>query len=554
MNKSSAGKQQAVDLVYLLKVFRNNLLWILVAALLAALIGGGVRALFMSTKYTTEIKFLVNGFSQTDDGLQIDVGEAGDAVNLVKAIPAVIQSDRALDAALDKLKGTAHAAGSSAYDTYTRRDVGDMIERITTNNQVVTVRITNQERQVAMDVARSIEQSLAGVLDYNLGIENESNTETRSSVIKVLNGAGDDTTTRTGLGVAGYAAVGFVIGFVLSYLVLVLFTYFDCTVHGEEELKAYFPAIPLIGQIPTWENRYGNGSGKGNTGASLSAKKKPGTESRTASASRQNDRGASVTRKPTIRKDYSGRLICPETPFAISESFKLLRTNLLYITKGENCPVYAVTSAYVDAGKSLVTANTAIAFAQMGKRVLLLDADLRCPAQHRIFGTDPRVNGLSELLAGLCKPEEVTVNHLDCGGGDLDVITSGKNPPNPAELLASQRMDQLMERYKAVYDYIFIDLPPVCEVSDAGIISRLVTGYAFVVRAGVSDRRVIASAVDTMEGYGASVGGFVLNDVNIKSGTYYHSRYHGYGKYGRYGYKYGRYAEEYGKEKRDPQS
>ena len=81
------------------------------------------------------------------------------------------------------------------------------------------------------------------------------------------------------------------------------------------------------------------------------------------------------------------------------------------------------------------------------------------------------------------------------------------------------------------------------------------TGYAFVVRAGVSDRRVIASAVDTMEGYGASVGGFVLNDVNIKSGSYYHSRYHGYGKYGRYGYgKYGRYAEEYGKEKRDPQS
>jgi capsular exopolysaccharide synthesis family protein len=214
--------------------------------------------------------------------------------------------------------------------------------------------------------------------------------------------------------------------------------------------------------------------------------------------------------------------------------------------------VYGITSAYVSAGKSMIIANIAISFAQMDKRVLLIDGDLRCPVQHRIFKLDNKVNGMSELLAGVCSFEEV---YLRSGGFDnLDIITSGRIPPNPAELLASDNMKAFLERARENYDVVLIDLPPVCEVSDAGIISDLVTGYAFVVRAGYSDRRMIEMAVETMEGFDASFVGFILNDIDIKSGDYYKNKYYSsYSKYrfrtGKSGYyrhfKYGYYKGYY---------
>ncbi len=568
MDKSSTGKQQTIDLVYLAKVFKANVLRILIVSLIFSLLFGMYRIFVKSTEYTTEIKFLVNGFAQTDDGLQIDVGQAGDAVNLVKAIPSVIESDRALDAALMQLKNQANQAGSMAYAGYTRSDIRELITKISISDQVVTVKITHEDKQVAMDVAESIEVTLAGVLDYNLGIENETDTETRSSVIKVLNGSGEETTAPTGLGISGYFIVGFAIGFVLIYLYVFLRTYFDCTVYGEQELKQAFADIPVIGQIPTWDHaastaqkNMGSHYAQKATGASNGTGE---TEKKDTSNKKKRNPGKKVHGKRTSYtrydryetaasdRDYHDRILSKDTPFAISEAFKLLRTNLCYTAQADGCSVYAITSAYVSAGKSLITANAAVSFAQMGKRVLLLDGDLRCPVQHTIFKVDPAVNGLSEVLAGLCEPEDIHIYRPSVICDCLDIVTSGKTPPNPAELLASERMTKLIERFKQEYDVIFIDLPPVCEVSDAGVISHLVTGYSFVVRAGYSDVRVISAAVDTMNGYGASVFGFILNDVDIKLGTYYQSLYYkGYGKYrwSRYGkhntygkyLRYGRY-------------
>ena len=177
-----------------------------------------------------------------------------------------------------------------------------------------------------------------------------------------------------------------------------------------------------------------------------------------------------------------------------------------------------------------------ISFAQMNKRVLLVDADLRCPVQHRVFNLDNKVNGLSDILAGLCSYEDLY--HRNGGIENLNIITSGKIPPNPAELLASPQMAKFIERIKEDYDVVFIDLPPICEVSDAGIISNLITGYTFVVRAGYSDRRMIEMAVEIMEGFDASFVGFILNDIDIKSGDYYKNKY--YSSYSKYRFRYGK--------------
>ena len=231
--------------------------------------------------------------------------------------------------------------------------------------------------------------------------------------------------------------------------------------------------------------------------------------------------------------NYSEMLIGENTPFAISESFKMLRQNLFFTSSGESCPVYAISSSYAHVGKSVIIANTAASFAELGKKVLLIDADMRCPVLHRIFEKNAE-SGLSELLASVTPVKEMLdVSAATSGKSGLDLITSGRIPPNPSELLSSQRMEELIGLAKERYDVIFIDMPPICEVSDALAVSSFITGYIFAVRAGSTDDRSISNALDILDQLGARVVGFVLNGVDPKSPG------KTYGKYGKYTYRRG---------------
>lgn len=229
---------------------------------------------------------------------------------------------------------------------------------------------------------------------------------------------------------------------------------------------------------------------------------------------------------------YKNMLVNANTPFAIGEAFKEIRTNMLYTARDVRCPVYAVTSAFAHAGKSVVTANLAASFAGLGKRVLILDADLRNPAQQKIFGTD-RSLGVSEIAAGICLDADAAI--LSTGIPGLSLIPAGHLPPNPAELLATQQFADFIHAMQERYDAIFLDFPPAGVVVDAMIPAHLVTGYTIVVRSGLSDRRAVAGVLSSMRGVGAKVLGLVLNDVDLKEGSYGRSgnRY----KY-RYNYNY----------------
>ncbi|MBP3321682.1 MAG: CpsD/CapB family tyrosine-protein kinase [Clostridia bacterium] len=224
--------------------------------------------------------------------------------------------------------------------------------------------------------------------------------------------------------------------------------------------------------------------------------------------------------------NYKGKLLGADTPFAITESFKTLRTNLMYTASRENCPVYGITSCYQSSGKSLISANLAIAFSMMNKRVLLIDGDMRKPVQHRCFSL-PNDRGFSEWLSGMSDFEDVVQTQV--GYPCLHVITSGNIPPNPQELLAGENAGSVLSFLKERYDVIIVDLPPAGVVSDAVAISSLVTGYLFVVRAGEDDSDSVKRVVETMQQMNCKILGTVLNGVDLKNGEYARKR-------GRYSY------------------
>ena len=217
------------------------------------------------------------------------------------------------------------------------------------------------------------------------------------------------------------------------------------------------------------------------------------------------------------------RMLDESAPFAIKEAYNQLRTNLLYTANdASNCPVYAVTSAEAGDGKSTVISNLAISFAQANKKVLLVDADMRRPAQFQNFKLHKNQNGLSELLSGI---EQYDESMLSNPFPNLLVLTSGCIPPNPSELMLSSKFEALVEQWKKDFDVIFIDLPPVGIVSDPLSVATFVDGYVFVVMANKTDARHLNAAIGTLEQINAKVLGTVLAGSNLKGGRSYKYKY-----------------------------
>ena len=240
-----------------------------------------------------------------------------------------------------------------------------------------------------------------------------------------------------------------------------------------------------------------------------------------------------MSKKNTKQEAVTVRLLNENTPFAIKEAFNQLRTNLMYMPHdGEGCPVYAVTSATESVGKSTISSNLAVAYAQINKKVLLIDADMRLPVQYATFGYEKDHAGLSELLSDIVKSyKEVLVSPMP----NLSVLPSGCLPPNPSELITSTRFYDLIDKWKKEYDIIFIDLPPAGVVSDPIAISSLVSGYILVAMINKSDAKQVNAVKASLEQIGAKIMGLVLNGTNPKGKTskysYQHKYYYGYKRY-----------------------
>ena len=198
------------------------------------------------------------------------------------------------------------------------------------------------------------------------------------------------------------------------------------------------------------------------------------------------------------------------SPAEIKEAYVKLRTNLMFCMTADgtrNCKVFAVTGANQGEGKSITAANIAISFAMIGKKTLLLDADMRSSSQRRIW-KNRTLTGLSDFLAEIKPLEVFSVKELP-----LSIVFTGTLPPNPSELLSSEIMSGFVKECSNRFDYIIIDTPSLNDYADAQIISTLADGVVLVARSGETDSADLAESLDSVKRSGGNVCGVALNFI-----------------------------------------
>ncbi|MHC1682821.1 MAG: CpsD/CapB family tyrosine-protein kinase [Clostridiaceae bacterium] len=216
----------------------------------------------------------------------------------------------------------------------------------------------------------------------------------------------------------------------------------------------------------------------------------------------------------------------PKSP--ISEAYRTLRTNIQFSSIDRKIKVIAITSSELSEGKSTILSNLAVTIAQSGKKVLILDCDLRKPSIHKIFRITNNIGFINVLSENLDVTDVIT-NIKEVDG--LSVLTSGIIPPNPSEVLDSKKAKDLIEELKESFDIILIDTPPVSVVTDASILSSYVDGVIIIASYGETDINVARETKLVLDKVNAPFLGVVLNKVPVSKRNFlggYYYRYHKY--------------------------
>jgi capsular exopolysaccharide synthesis family protein len=267
------------------------------------------------------------------------------------------------------------------------------------------------------------------------------------------------------------------IGLAIGIGLTLLFENFDNTVRTPEDVKAM--GVPFLGMIP-------------------SVAAAPGT----------------TTQRPAA-------LRYPEGP--VAEAYRVVRTNLLFSSVVEGGRALIVTSSNPGEGKTTTTANLATSLAANGAKVLVVDADLRRPTLHQHFAIS-KTPGLSDVIVGKKQFSEAIQS---VRGKSLHVLPCGYIPPNPAELLGSNVMREIVKALKTRYDWVLIDTPPVLAMADTPVLCPFVDGIVLVVAYEASTRPAIQRAIDQLASVGGTITGAVLNKVDLKRNSYYYSQHYG---------------------------
>lgn len=313
---------------------------------------------------------------------------------------------------------------------------------------------------------------------------------------------------------------GFMAGFLFTVACIILRELFDNTIRTEEDITQNCK-YPILATVPEMTASFKGGY---YYYAHHEHKKK-------------KKKGRHGAHNPAQETPLFGA----DISFAAAETFKLIRTKLQFsFTDSKKSRVIGVSSAYAGEGKSITAVNLAYALAQLEKRVLLIDCDMRRPSL--AMKLNIRKNpGLSNFLTGNAEMDEmIQISDTDSKTKSFNVITAGRTSPNPIELLSSEKMQEAITDWKQEFDYIILDLPPVGEVSDAMATVKFADGILFVVCQNFCTRNAFLDAIDQFEFVGAKIIGVILNRVNEKSlgygAKYYRrNRKRAYGTYG-YGY------------------
>lgn len=287
-----------------------------------------------------------------------------------------------------------------------------------------------------------------------------------------------------------FTLLGILAGMLVAVIIIFILDFLDNTIKDSDELsKKYDKAI--IGEIPSF----------------ATSRKKSGDDER----------------KTLINKDF---------PFNIVESYKAMRTNIVFSLSTSEKKVFAVSSADPGEGKSTTSSNIAIALAQADHKVLLIDADMRKPVQHKIFKVKNK-NGLSNAIGKMLSMHQcINKNVIK----NLDLMTAGPKPPNPSELLASEQAEKMLDELSEKYDYIVVDTPPVNVVSDAMGISKSLAGIFLVLKYGETTFDTTEKAMKKIQLAEMNMLGFIINDITTKHHGAYYYKYKDKYAYSGYGY------------------
>lgn len=504
----------------LLGVLKKNFEWLVIVAVLCGTLSGVCTALFVKTEYKGTSGYWVNNISGKADYIQSTMVSASSelAKNYIEIVKQRITLDRAIRVGhLDQL-----------FPDKTHKQIVEYLSRvIETKHDKSSVHfsviVTDQDKTRAYYITKAIQTVLPSVICEDINkkpIKGNGSVSGTATIVEpviltdyAISMEDIEVIPPPVLRNVVLAAFG---GFLIAYAIFLILMLLDTLVYDEKSLKDNFD-MPVLGTIPTWNT---GRSKKGRRSVLQRLMAKPNVE----------------LCHGEIVRDYEERLITGKVPFAISEAFKQLRTNVSYSKGGASTPVYVVTSTLAGAGKSIVSSNMALSFAELGKRTLIIESDMRCPTFSQIFGFDSDRRGLSEALTGI--ERDVDSLLIKDFYNNLHILPAGHHPPNPSELLAQNQMKEYLKEWRERYDIVIIDAPPYGEVSDAGVLADAADGYILVVRSEYSDVRGLGRTVGSLKALSAPIVGFILNDVDPKSARGAYSKSYGYG------YGYGSYNTE----------
>lgn len=479
MNNS---QELEIDLQRLLNALLSKSLLIGIVAVVCAVVTFLGTFFFVTPLYQSAAMFYVNNNSLSlgEASLSISSADISASRGLVKSYIVILNTRETINDVID------YADVDRTYG-----QVKSMISAESVNStEIFKVVVTSPDPQEAKKIADAV----AYILPKRISsiIEGTSAKVVDSAVVPA---------TPSSPSYSRNIVIGFCMGLFLAAAWVILWALMDITIRSEEDITQNSKS-PILAAVPDMEVRSKGGSyyGYGKKGAY------------------DKSSGKRV------------ELVGGNISFAAAEAYKLLRTKLQFSFADEaDCRVIGVSSSLTGEGKSLTAVNLAYSASQLGKRVLLVDCDMRRPTLAEKLPIH-KTPGLSDFLSGQIQADNLLQL---CGIKDdekaFHAISAGSTPPNPMELLSSRRMSKMIELLRQRYDYIILDLPPVGEVGDALAVAKLTDGMLIVVRQNYCDRIALNSAIRQFEFVDAKILGIVFNCINEEGGRYgkpYYRKYY----------------------------
>ncbi len=488
------GQKNEIDIMYLLRLFLSKIWLIILMAAVGGAIAFSYSKFVLPLQYSSHIAMYVQSYTGIAESAN-NYNNISNSKQLVNTYKEVLKDDAVMEAVGAEL--VANMDEDVIDDNFKLTDgkISPSALRscinITsvTDTSALTVTTTTKNAELSAAICNALAKVAPDFLSEAVGVGQINTIDTA----KVYN-------TPVAPNMKKNTAIGAAALMMLAMLIIFLIDFFDKTIKDSSALSEKYKKA-IIGEIQQFDQD---------------------------------------KKKKDDREDDHVKLTDADVPFAVVESYKSIRTNISFALSTMEKKIFLVSSTNPGEGKSTTSANIAIALAQGGNKVLLIDADMRKSVQHKIFGLKNK-KGLSSAISKMANLDEcITKEVME----NLDVLTAGPVPPNPSELLASDSMTSIIETLRERYATIIIDTPPVNVVTDSMELAKNVSGIVMVVRYGVTTNDDIEAAMNKIEFSQLNVLGFIMNSVKTSGGKYY-SKYRKYGKYGKYS-KYGKYGKGYG--------